>query len=392
MRAPFSFDQAIAPQTPETFFSEYFEKKPMVIKRGKPDYFTSLLTYAEIDRVLTTMGLHHPEVNVTRTDQSITPTDFTQDNGRIDPIRVTQLFDDGATVILSGLQERLPNLADFCRAMEAVMSARVQTNIYITPPGSQGLNPHYDSHDVLVLQVAGSKEWRIFGTPIEVPLPDQAFERGMDIGAEVERFVLEPGDTLYVPRGVAHDAVATDDASLHITTGLMFRTWADMLVDGVIAMAHRDPAMRRALPPGFANHGADLDALAATYMEHVGKLTDLPVDKLVHRAREDFLSARPPLVAGQMAQLAALETLTMDSRIGARPHLVYALTHDTEDGKVRLSCYGSEIVMPDFATIAMEFCLTTPDFRLADMEGKLDDAGKLALAKRLIREGLMQVL
>jgi hypothetical protein len=93
-----------------------------------------------------------------------------------------------------------------------------------------------------------------------------------------------------------------------------------------------------------------------------------------------------------MAQLAALETLTMDSRIGARPHLVYALTHDAEDENIRLSCHGSEIVMPDFATIAMEFCLTTPDFRLADMQGELDDAGKLALAKRLIREGLMQVL
>jgi hypothetical protein len=242
------------------------------------------------------------------------------------------------------------------------------------------------------LQVAGSKEWRIFGTPIEVPLPDQAFERGMDIGAEVERFILEPGDTLYVPRGVAHDAVATDDASLHITTGLMFRTWADMLMDAVIAKASRDPAMRRALPPGFANPDADMEALTATYMEHAGKLTDLPVDKLVHRAREDFLSARPPHVAGQMAQLAALETLTIDSRIGARPHLVYALTHDTEDEKIRLSCHGAEMVMPDFAATAMEFCLTTSAFRLADMQGELDDAGKLALAKRLIREGLMQVL
>ncbi len=392
MSQPISFDWAIAPETPDTFFSEYFEKKPMLIKRGQPGYFADLLSYAEIDRVVSTMGLNHPEINVTKSDGNITPADFAYETGQIDPVRVNQLFADGATVILSGLHERLPQLARYCRAMEQVMSARVQTNIYMTPPGNQGFNPHYDSHDVLVLQIAGSKEWRIYGTPVELPLNDQGFERGMDVGEEVQRFVLEPGDTLYVPRGVAHDAVATDETSLHITTGLMFRTWADVLAEAVIAKAHREPAMRRALPPGFANHGADLGAYDDTFKELMDLVADAPAGKLLAGFREDFLTGRVPRVEGQMAQLAALDTLTVDSRVGGRPHLVYALHMETEDEQVRLSCQGAEIVMPDFAASAMEFCLTTPEFRLGDMGGELDDAGKLVLAKRLVREGLMQVL
>lgn len=392
MSQQISFDWAIAPETPETFLSEYFEKKPMLIKRGHPGYFADLLSYAEIDRVVSTMGLSHPEINVTKADGNITPADFAYETGQIDPVRVNQLFADGATVILSGLHERLPQLARYCRALEAALSARVQTNIYMTPPGKQGFNPHYDSHDVLVLQIAGSKEWRIYGTPVELPLNDQRFERGMDVGEEIDRFVLEPGDTLYVPRGVAHDAVATDETSLHITTGLMFRTWADMLAEAVIAKAHREPEMRRALPPGFANQGADLDAHQATFDHLMKLLSDAPVGKLLGGFREDFLVGRVPRVEGQMAQIAALDGLSLDSRVGTRPHLVYALDINGEEEQVRLSCQGADIVMPDFAASAIEFCLTTPEFRLGDMGGDLDDAGKLVLAKRLIREGLMQAL
>lgn len=392
MTHDFSFDWAISPTTPETFFAEYFEKKPLLIKRGQASYFADLLSFAEIDRVVSTMGLHVPDINVTRADGNITAADFAYESGAIDPVRVNQLHADGATVILSGLQERLPQLGRYCRALEAAMSARVQTNIYMTPGGNQGFNPHYDAHDVLVLQISGTKEWRIFGTPVELPLGDQRFERGMDVGEEVDRFVLEPGDTVYIPRGMAHDAVATDETSLHITTGLMFRTWADVLAEAVISKAHREPAMRRALPPGFANHGADLDAHAGTFAELVALLADAPSSKLLAGFREEFLSARLPRVEGQMAQLAKLEGLTVDSRVGAHPHIVFSLTDVPDDDSVRLVAQGAEIVLPDHARDAMEFCVTTTDFRLGDMGGDLDDGGKMVLARRLVREGLMRVL
>lgn len=392
MTQNFSFDWAIAPETPETFFSEYFEKKPLLVKRGAPDYFADLLSVSEIDRVVSTMGLSHPAINVTKSGGSITPDDFAYESGQIDPVRVAQLFADGATVILSGLHDRVPELARYCRAMESAMSARVQTNIYMTPPGNQGFNPHYDSHDVLVLQVSGAKEWRVYGTPVELPLTDQGFERGGDVGAETMRFLLEPGDTLYLPRGVAHDAVATDETSLHITTGLMFRTWADVLAEAVISMAHKEPALRHALPPGFANQGHDLGSYDATFANLIGVLAEAPAAKLLAGFREDFMTGRVPRVEGQLAQVAALADLDVDSRVGGRPHLIYSLTDLPADEQVRLICQGAEIVMPDFAKDAIEFCLETPDFRLGDMGGDLDDAGKLVLARRMVREGLMQVL
>lgn len=130
--AALDFDWSIAPVTREAFFGESFEKKHLVVHRNTPDYYRDLVSVDDIDRVVTTMGLSVPEVNVVRADATITPADFAYESGFIDAVRVNQLFADGATIIMSNLQERLPTLARFCRALENVFSSRIQTNIYLT--------------------------------------------------------------------------------------------------------------------------------------------------------------------------------------------------------------------------------------------------------------------
>lgn len=389
----YSFDWTIAPISPETFFAEHFEKKPLRVARGDPGYYGDLLSFADIDRVVTTMGLSVPEITVTRSAGDITAADYAYESGFVDPVRVNQLFADGSTVILSGLHERLPKLAQFCRALEAVFSSRVQTNIYMTQAQSQGFNAHYDDHDVIVLQIAGSKEWRFYDTPVELPLTSQAFDPGqVQVGAESDRFVLQPGDMLYVPRGLAHDAVATGEPSLHITTGLMCRTWADVLVEAVNVMAHREPRLRRALPPGYASPGHDFTAHQGDFEEMLGLIAkEAPLGKLMESFKQDFLTGRVPRVEGQMEQMVRLAGLTVESRVGARPHLIHDLKHFEEEGTVRLICQGAEIDLPDFARAALSHAVTTPDFRVGDLPGELDDAGKLVLVRRLVREGLVVI-
>jgi ribosomal protein L16 Arg81 hydroxylase len=389
----YNFDWTIAPIAPATFFADHFEKKPLRVARNDPDYYGDLLSFDDIDRVVTTMGLSVPEITVTRSAGDITPADYAYESGFIDPVRVNQLFADGSTVILSGLHERLPRLARFCRALEAVFSSRVQTNIYMTQAQSQGFNAHYDDHDVIVLQIAGSKEWRFYDTPIELPLTSQGFDPGLvQVGAETDRFVLQPGDMLYVPRGLAHDAVATGEPSLHITTGLMCRTWADVLVEAVNIMAHREPRLRRALPPGYASPGYDFAAHQDDFEQMLGLIAGAaPLGKLMESFKQDFLTGRVPRVEGQMAQLVKLRQLDIDSRVGARPHLIHDMTHIEEEGTVRLVCQGTEIELPDFARETLGFAVSARDVRVGDLPGDLDDAGKLVLVRRLVREGLMVI-
>ena len=393
-----SFDQAIAPITAKEFFESSFEQKHLVIRRGQPDYYSDLLGSADIDWVVSTLGLSVPEVNVVQADRDITALDFAYDSGFVDPVAVNQLFSEGATVILSNLQERLPKLANFCRDLEKVFSARVQTNIYMTPAHSQGFKAHYDGHDVLVLQVEGTKEWRIYDTPVQLPLADQGFNPAdVPIGEITDRFVLEPGDMVYVPRGLTHDAVSTDQTSLHITTGLMMRSWADVMVEALRKLALNDAEFREGLPPGFANEGFDGSAKAeAKFATLLGKLSGAQLEPVLNDFREDFIATRLSRAHGQMNQMARLDSLGPDSVLGARPTLIFRLADipakSDQPASVALSCQGAVITLPAHAKDPLAFAVSTPRFTMADMPGELDNAGKAVLLRHLVREGLVMVL
>ena len=392
-----SFDKAIAPVTPQAFFEQSFEKKHLVIRRGQADYYSSLLTSADIDWAVSTLGLSVPEVNVVQADREITAADFAYGSGFVDPVAVNQLFAEGATIIMSNLQERLPKLAMFCRELEKVFSARVQTNIYMTPANSQGFKAHYDGHDVLVLQVEGTKEWRIYDTPVHLPLEEQAFNpHDVPIGEMTDSFVLEPGDMVYVPRGLTHDAVSTDQTSLHITTGLMMRSWADVMVEVVRKMALSDAEFREGLPPGFANEGFDGSGAEAKFAALLGKLSGATLDPVLNEFREDFIATRLPRAHDQLAQMARLDALGPDSVMGARPTLIYRLTDVPAKGdqpdSVAMSCQGTVITLPAHAREPLEYAISTRRFTMADMPGELDDAGKAVLLRRLVREGLVHFI
>lgn len=392
-----SFEQTIAPVSPDTFFSDYFEKRHLVIRRGQPDYYSRLLSLDDIDWAVATLGLAVPEINVVQAEREITAQDFAYDSGYIDPVAVNRLFAEGATVIVSNLQERLPKLAGFCRALERVFSARVQTNIYLTPAHSQGFKAHYDGHDVLVLQVEGTKEWRIYDTPVHLPLPEQGFNpHDVPIGEMTDRFVLEPGDMVYVPRGLTHDAVSTDRTSLHITTGLMMRSWADLMVEAVRALALEDPDFREALPPGFANDGFDPARAEAHFARLLARLSTARLEPLLNAFRNEFIDTRLPRVPGQMAQIARLHGLTSDSVLGARPGLIYRLDDippkDGEEAAIALACQGTVLTLPPHAKEPLAFALATPRFTARDLPGDLDEAGRMVLLRRLLREGLVMFL
>ena len=100
-------------------------------------------------------------------------------------------------------------------------------HVYASSPGAAALANHTDVTDVLVVQLRGSKAWRVCGRA------QAAFTHGeldrcaaygaseMAAVADCEAATLSPGDALYVPRRSIHSARATDDApSTHLTLGL----------------------------------------------------------------------------------------------------------------------------------------------------------------------------
>ena len=312
--------------------------------------------------------------------------------GMGDPGRIYDEFRAGATIVLQGLQRSCPPLTRFSRALELELSHSVQANAYVTPAGSRGLGVHYDTHDVFVLQLAGTKAWTIHEPVLADPLPSQPWKgTAADAGPPVLSVELHAGDCLYVPRGFLHSARAQEELSAHLTIGVVTTTWHDVVRELVAGVAE-EPEFRRALPAGYAGDPA---ALAGGVEEAVSRLRKwldgVDAEAVAAATARRFLAARTPILAGQLGQLGMLHRLGDGSLLRRREGSV---CHPVAAGD-RLTVVlggGRELDMPAALEPVMARIVASGPFRLGELDGLLDGPSRLVLGRRLVGEGLLEIV
>ncbi len=364
------------------FLTGAYERDPVIVHHGAPDRFRVLLSIAAVDRKIAELDLREGMLRMADASRSVEPSEFVSDNGAIDRVAVARLYRRGATVILNQLHQSDIALAEFCRAVERVFSCHVQTNIYLTPPGSQGFHTHYDSHDVFILQIEGEKAWRLYDRPVEAPYRGERFEAGKHaVGKPKHSFVLQAGDCAYVPRGLMHDASTSGDAaSLHITCGLIVRTWADLVLEAVSEVCVDDPAFRQSLPPGFANRDFDRTKAQDRFHALVADLSARArVDGALDLLTEQFIRSREPDVLGTITGASG----PLGRRYCARPSLWRLLD---EDGGLRLIAPGGDLTFSRAPRAVIERALCGDPFAPQDLN---DDQAE-ELIRRLAVAGLIE--
>ena len=386
-----SLEWLISPISKQAFFSQYWEKQPLVIRRDQADYFASLFSLDEVDRAITTLNLTYPNITLKNAEKDVRASDYTARNGALDVAAVYQLFNEGSTVVLAFLDTVIPALTALCRGLEKELCFPLQANAYLTPVRAQGAKYHYDTHDVFVLQVVGSKHWTMYGTPVELPLSNQEFDSKVrERGAPTIDFRLSPGDLAYIPRGVVHDARSSDELSLHITLGVLSYRWVDLLLEFVAEAAIKDPAFRKGLPPGFGREEFDRRQTQEIFEDLIQRLAKhSDIDFILNRFAEQWISACPPILQGQMEQMAMVDEVRIESVVGPRLSAVWRIQRD--NSFVTVHAFGKTISFPEHAGEAVRFALEQAQFVVRDLPGNLDEKGKLILVRRLIREGLVKV-
>ena len=197
-----AFVWLIAPVGATRFERDFYERHWCLIERTDTAYYADLLDVRDLDSVLGAHNVTAPEVNLVRGDDSIPKRAYVDSSGRVDALAVAKLFDEGATVAFNQLHRRIPALSLLCASLGKVFSSRLQTNIYLTPADSQGFRPHWDTHDVFVLQISGRKQWTIYDTLVTLPLKGQGFDPDRHVpGRATAEFELGPGSAVYIPRG-----------------------------------------------------------------------------------------------------------------------------------------------------------------------------------------------
>jgi hypothetical protein len=83
--------------------------------------------------------------------------------GHLDVVSLRNKLVKGESIRLTNAQTYSNSILLACRAFENATGLPINANVYITPAGNQAFNPHYDDHDVFILQCDGAKEWSIYG-------------------------------------------------------------------------------------------------------------------------------------------------------------------------------------------------------------------------------------
>lgn len=194
-----------------------------------------------------------------------------EQNLRPDRQRVTALLQKGATFVLDFLEGIDPEIAAVTRCLERLFGTHTSCNMYCSWQQVPGYASHFDTMDVIAIQIEGEKRWNIYEgrfreatfTPGIRPSDFTTEQHNQMKGKIARQVTTRPGDILYLPRGVYHDAIATDTASLHLSFGaapLVGFTVVSMLA----SEAPKLEFMRRRLP-----HFEDRADLAA-YLAAVG--------------------------------------------------------------------------------------------------------------------------
>ena len=267
-----------------TFVGRHWGQRPTL--RSSGGGFGDLLSIDEVERLLLSSA-RRPSFRLVQDGTTLPPERSTSKvrigGTQLDDVadldRIAEAVDGGATLVLQGLQRTLLPLTDFCRSLERATSHPVQANAYLTPAGAAGLARHHDDHDVLVLQVAGSKAWKVD-----------------DLGA----ITMTAGDVLYLPAATAHAAEAQSEASLHLTVGLLRVTYRHVLRRALAPL----PALDGALPLGYArpDQAAALAAeLGRVLSEVATTIADIDAAQLAEAEQHQARHAPAPAGHGTAA-------------------------------------------------------------------------------------------
>jgi bifunctional lysine-specific demethylase and histidyl-hydroxylase NO66 len=393
----FQLDWLLNPVTADHFAEAYWESRPLLITRNKPDYFTRLPRLDDMDELITattsgsTRSIDDGRLVRARTDGGRDQREFrTAPNGIPDIQDVYRAYDEGYSVVLNRVHRRSASVAALCRALEADLHHPVGANMYLTPQQSQGFPAHVDTHDVFVLQLHGVKEWHVENAGSDLPLASARHDRDEPSSGELQSLTLRPGDVLYLPRGILHEAVTSSSSSLHLTVGIHVYRWVDFLNEALKVLAEERLTLRHALPRGFLHLPLEELRVSEIAAELASALTEEGVAerarlRLGAKLRGDAMTPLP----GHFRSIDGIPRLTGDSVVIRVPGSLCGVRATGDE--VLIEFATNYVAGPAVMEPALTFIAEHERFTVNDLPGELSGQDKLGLVGRLISEGLLSL-
>jgi 50S ribosomal protein L16 3-hydroxylase len=205
-------------QTPfdtATFLREYWQKKPCLIRNPWPQWGRDWHNPLEPDELA---GLACEE-GVEARMISHGSQKWQAEHGPFPETRFATVKAPW-TLLVQAVDHHVPEVAALIAPFRFVPDWRIDDVMVSYATDQGGVGPHYDHYDVFLIQGLGRRRWQVGQTCNEQSplLPHDDLRLLADFHVAQE-WVLEPGDILYVPPGVAHDGVALGDDCMTYSVG-----------------------------------------------------------------------------------------------------------------------------------------------------------------------------
>jgi len=206
---------------PESFLKDYWQKRPLLMRGAlstydfplEPDELAGLACEEEIEsRLVIGHDRHRWELH----------------HGPFDENRFSGLPESNWTLLVQDVDKYLPEVARLLEPFRFIPSWRFDDVMisYAAPGGSVG--PHIDTYDVFLVQGMGRRRWQIQSHPArDTLIPDLPLRILSEFEPEQE-WVVEQGDVLYLPPGVAHWGIAEEEC-MSWSVGLRAPSHQEML-------------------------------------------------------------------------------------------------------------------------------------------------------------------
>lgn len=426
------FKWMIAPYNVDEFFKNIWERKPLHIARGNPDYYKEIITTPIIDNMLRNENIQFTK-NIDVTSYVDGKRETHNPEGRAHPHLVWDFYLNGCSIRLLNPQTYIPKLHLMNATMQEFFNSFVGANAYLTPPDSQGFAPHYDDIEAFILQTEGKKHWRVYKPRNEAEVLPRVSSKNYDqneIGNPILEVTLEAGDMLYFPRGYIHQGVTVDgEHSLHLTISTYQKhSWADLfekLIPAALQVAiSENVELRKGLPFDMFDHFGLVHSDSVTPRKQeinkmILKLFDkikesLPIDDAVDQMHKNYQHAALPPVLNDLEKAVTvfgdsdvmIENGVVTNRVEISPDTRIRLLRKnilrmvTED-KIRLyyhvenslEYHGNELLFieieEEFAPAIEGLIMAYPEYVTVDSLDMPDSADKLSLADALWSRGLI---
>jgi 50S ribosomal protein L16 3-hydroxylase len=297
--------------TPRTFLRRHWQKRPLLVRSAFAP-FRDPVTPARLLSLASSRA--DVESRLVRERGGDRP--WQVEPGPLPRSRLRQLGPSHWTVLVQNVDEHVPAVAALLEEFDFLPRWRVD-DVMVSLAAPQGsVGPHVDTYDVFLLQGRGRRRWRI----AENFAP--AYRPGLDLrvlrGFRAEQdFVLEPGDMLYLPPGVAHHGIALEEC---LTYSIGLRAPSDVdLVAGFLqrvvgsvdqSRLYADPDLAPTREAGEISARA-LETMRAT----VARAADVKRAAFVRFAGDHLTEPRRPRAARPRA--VDLSALSLALRAGA---------------------------------------------------------------------------